>query len=77
METPYVGSIWSIKNSSEVIEKLRLHNFQGFQVYSFDFSTLNTSLSLKKQKQKCCLLLTGVSTESQKRTSVLQTKRAF
>ena len=28
-------------------------------------------------KQKCCLLLTGVSTESQKRTSVLSTKRAF
>ena len=28
-------------------------------------------------KQTCCLLLTDVSTESQKRTSVLQTKRAF
>ena len=28
-------------------------------------------------KQKRCLLLTGVSTESLKRTSVLQTKRAF
>ena len=28
-------------------------------------------------KQKCCLLLAGASTESQKRTSVLQTKRAF
>ena len=28
-------------------------------------------------KQKCCLWLPGVSTESQKRTSVLQTKRAF
>ena len=28
-------------------------------------------------KQKYCLLLTGVSTESQKRTSVLQTKRTF
>ena len=28
-------------------------------------------------KQKCCLMLPGVSTESQKRTSVLQTKRAF
>ena len=28
-------------------------------------------------KQKCCPLLTGVSTESQKRTSVLLTKRAF
>ena len=28
-------------------------------------------------KQKCCLLLTSVSTESRKLTSVLQTKRAF
>ena len=28
-------------------------------------------------KQKYCLLLNGVSTESQKPTSVLQTKRAF
>ena len=36
--------LWSIKNSSEVIEKLRLRNFQGSQVSSFDFSTLYTSL---------------------------------
>ena len=37
---------WSIKNSSDVIEKLRLRNFQGSQVLvsSFDFSTLYTSL---------------------------------
>ena len=35
---------WSIKNSSEVIEKLRLRNFQGSQVSSFDFSILYTSL---------------------------------
>ena len=33
-----------LKNSSEVIEKLRLRNFQGSQVFSFDFSTLYTSL---------------------------------
>ena len=39
-----VNYIWSIKNSSEVIEKLRLRNFQGSQVSSFDFSTLYTSL---------------------------------
>ena len=39
-----VNYFWSIKNSSEVIEKLRLRNFQGSQVSSFDFSTLNTSL---------------------------------
>ena len=39
-----VNYIWSIKNSSEVIEKLRLRNFQGSQESSFDFSTLYTSL---------------------------------
>ena len=35
---------WSIKNSSEVIKKLRLRNFQGSKVFCFDFSTLYTSL---------------------------------
>ena len=39
-----VNYFWSIKNSSEVIEKLRLRNFQGSQVSSFDFSTLYKSL---------------------------------
>ena len=32
-----VNYFWSIKISSEVIEKLRLRNFQGSQVSSFDF----------------------------------------
>ena len=39
-----VNYFWSIKNSSEVIEKLRLRNFRGSQVSSFDFSTSYTSL---------------------------------
>ena len=39
-----VNYFWSFKNSSEVIEKLRLRYFQGSQVSSFDFSTLYTSL---------------------------------
>ena len=39
-----VNYFWSIKHSSEVIEKLRLRNFRGSQVSSFDFSTLYTSL---------------------------------
>ena len=38
-----VNYFLSIKNS-EVIEKLRLRNFQGSRVSSFDFSTLYTSL---------------------------------
>ena len=47
-ETAYSNSnvnyFWSIKNSSEVIEKLRLRNFQCPQVSSFDFSTSYDSL---------------------------------
>ena len=39
-----VNYFWSIKNSSEIIEKLRLRNFRGPQVSSFDFSTLYISL---------------------------------
>ena len=34
-----VNYFWSIKNFSEVIEKLLLRNFRGCQVSSFDFST--------------------------------------
>ena len=39
-----VNYFWSIKNSSEVFENLRLQNFQVSQVSSFDFSTLYTRL---------------------------------
>ena len=73
-----VNYFWSIKNSSEVIEKLRLRNFRGSQVSSFDFSLLYTPhCHMILSKQKCCLLSTGVSTESQKRTSVLQLRQVF
>ena len=59
-----VNYFWSIKNSSVVIKKLRLRNFQGYQVSSFDFSTLYTSLPHDLIKEKVFLLLNGVSTES-------------
>ena len=39
-----VNYFWSIKNSAEVIENLRLRNFRGSEVSSFDFSTIYTSL---------------------------------
>ena len=48
---------WSIKNSSEVIEKLRLQNFQGSQVSSFDFSTLYTPLPHDLIKSKILSLV--------------------
>ena len=39
-----VNYFWSIKKSSEVIERLRLRNFRGSRVSFFDFSILYTSL---------------------------------
>ena len=72
-----VNYFWSIKNSNEVIEKLRLRNFQGSEVSSFDFYTLYTSLPHDLIKAKVLSLVNWCSTESQKRTSVLQTKRSF
>ena len=48
---------WSIKNSSEVIEKLRLRNFQGFLTSSFDFSTLYTSFPHDLIKEKGLLFV--------------------
>ena len=61
-----VNYIRSIQNSSEVIEKLQLRNFQDSEVSSFDFSSLYITLP----HDQCCVLLTCVSKESQKRTSV-------
>ena len=72
-----VNYFWSIKKSSEVIEKLRLRNFRGSQVYSFDFSTLYTSLPHDLIKAKVVSLATGVLTESQKRTSIHQLRQGF
>ena len=52
-----VNYFWSIKNSSEVIEKLRLQNFQGSQVSSFDFTTSYTSLPHDLIKEKVLSLV--------------------
>ena len=51
--------IWSIENYSEVIEKLRLRNFQGSQVSSFDFSTLHISMPHDLIKEKVLSLVKG------------------
>ena len=65
-----VNYFWSIKNSSEVIEKLRLRNFQGSQVSSFDFSTLYTSLPHDLIKAKVLSLVNWC-------TSVLHLRQDF
>ena len=52
-----VNYFLSIKHSSDVIEKLRLHNFQGSQVSPFDFSTLYTSSQYDLIKAKVLSLV--------------------
>ena len=62
-----VMSIILVKKSSEVFEKFRLRNFQGSHVIMYLLSTflLNTHhYHMILSKQKCCLLLNGVSIES-------------
>ena len=70
-----VNYFWFIKNSSEVIEKSRLRNFQGSRVSSFDFFLYTPHCHMILSTKKCCLWSTGVSTESQNLTSVLHLRQ--
>ena len=60
-----VKYLWSIKNSQVLKYLLSI-----FQLYTHPCHMILS-------KQKCCLLLNGVSTESQKLTSVRQIRRDF
>ena len=73
-----VNYFWSIKNSSEVIEKFAAAKLSGFfkhllSIFLFYPHPCHMILS----KQKCFLLLNGVSTESHKRNFCAQDKRDF
>ena len=52
-----INYFWSIKNSGEVIDKIRSRNFQANEVSTFDFSTLYTSLPHDLIKSKCLSLI--------------------
>ena len=67
----------TIKNSSDVVEKLRLCNSQGSLLSSFDFSTLNIALPHDLIKANLLSVFSWCFNRGSKRTSVLQTKRAF
>ena len=74
-----VNYFWSIKpfpRSSTSCDCVTLRVFE-YLLSTFPLYTPHCHIILSKQK--CCLLITGVSTESEKRkcTFVLQTKRAF
>ena len=72
-----VNYFWSIKNSSEVIEKLRLRNFQGSQVSSFDLSTLYTSLPHDLIKAKVLSLVNWCFSRESKTNLCISDKAGF
>ena len=68
-----VNYFWSIKNSSDVIEKLRLRKFRVLKYLLPIFLHYTHHCRMILSKKKCCLLLNGVSTGSQKRTKTSRT----
>ena len=48
---------WSIKNSSDVLEKLKLRRYEAGSISTYDFSTLYTTLPHHLIKKKLCELI--------------------
>ena len=72
-----VNYFWSIKNSSEVIESCDCKTFRVLNYLLSIFLLYTHPCHMILSKQKRSLLLNGVSTESQKLTSVCQIRRDF
>ena len=72
-----VNYFWSIKNSSEVIESCVCEIFRVLKYLLSIFLLYTHPCRMISSKQKYCHLLNGVSTESQKLTSVRQLRRDF
>ena len=68
---------WSLKTLPRSSKSCDCVTFRVLRYLLSTFPLYTPHCHMILSKQKCCLLLTGVSTESQKRTSVLQTKRAL
>ena len=82
-KVPLAKIMWIIFGPSKAL--LRSSKSCGYETYRvlqyllsiFLFYTHPCHMILHVSKQKCCLLLYGVSTENQKCTSVFQIRRAF
>ena len=68
---------WSIKNSSDFIENLRLRNFQVSQISSFDFSILYDLFASWSYQNKSVVSGQLVFQQRVKFTSVLRLQQNF
>ena len=72
-----INYFWSIKTLPRSSKNCDYVTFRVLKYLLSTFPLHTPHCHMILSKQKWCLWLTGVSTESQKRTSVLQTKWAF
>ena len=72
-----VNYFWSIKTLPRSSKSCDYVTFRVLKYLLSTFPLYTPHYHMLLSKQKCCLLLTGVSTHSQKRTSVLRAKRGF
>ena len=80
-ETAFINSnvnyFWSIKTLPRSSKSCDIVTFGVFRYLLLTFLLYTPHCHVILSKQKCCLLSTGVSTESQKHTSVLQLRQGF
>ena len=72
-----VNYFWSIKTLPRSSKSCDCVTFGVLRYLLSTFLLYTPHCHMILSKQKCCLLSTGVSTESQKRTSVLQLRQGF
>lgn len=68
---------WSIKNSNDVLKKLKSNNFQAFCLSTYDFSTLYTSLPHNLIREKLTSLIEKTFARENKTFIACNEYRAF
>lgn len=76
-ENSGVNLFWSIKNSGEVLDKLRSLNYQATSLSTYDFSTLYTTLPHNLIKEKLIPLIEKTFAREQSKYLACNKYRAF
>ncbi len=76
-ETTGKNLFWSIKNSNDVLKKLKSNNFQAFCLSTYDFSTLYTSLPHNLIRDKLTSLIGKTFARENKTFIACNEHRAF
>ena len=72
-----INMFWSIKNSNDILSKLRINNFQISFISTYDFSTLYTTLPHDQIKLKLSQLIRKTFSREKTLYLACNTTRAF